>query len=835
MTREIKRPMLQDVDDLFLAKERLEAEIGERRKMEEALRETNARLDRMIETAHDGVVSIDEAGMVIAWNARAERMFGWSAAEAIGANLAEMIIPPEFRMAHNAGMRRYLAGSGQSQVFNRRLELYAVHRDGSHVPVELSIWPVTSSGKLSFSAFVRDLSERKRIEAATESRAGQIRLHRNMLLDLAKLDKANFNDALRHILSVTAATLGVERVGYWSLSPDRSSLSCEMLLLNSTGQVADDETGTTIHARDFPAYFSALGRSKPIIASDAAHHVDTMEFRTQYLPRFGISSMLDGSVWFRGVMVGVVCHEHVGPARVWTAEEVDFVSAIGTMVALSLERATRHTLVEALKHSEQRYRHVVDYAGEAIVVAQEGMIRFANPRCEEISGYPMEELQRIPFLKLVHPDDQRRIGGNYQRRLAGLPAEDHYAFRVVRNSGEILWLQLSAVRIDWEGKPATLNFLSDITENTLLQERLGETLMEREAILETAVVGIVFIQHGFVKWINSILEQRMLGFNKDELIGKRGENTFRSHDDWSRFLKACVPVLATGEVFETELQMKRKTGELFWCIFSGRAIDSADLERGSIWSLVDISERKRAEDEIRRALDQERELNELKSRFIAMTSHEFRTPLAAILSSTELLEDYGERMEKPERIELMSNVKVAVKRMTDMLDQVLLIGKVDAGRMEYNPQALKMEEFCRGVLSELTASAADARRVRLDFRGKIKHALLDPQLLRRILSNLLMNAIKYSPDGGDVILGVTSTKEEFTFVVTDHGIGIPRADHPRLFEAFHRARNIGNISGTGLGLSIVKRCVDLHGGTISFESEQAKGSRFEVRIPIKDE
>lgn len=835
MNRDGKRPALQEVDDLFLAKERLEAEVAERRRIEDSLRELGERLDRMIETAHDGVVSIDDAGKVIAWNSRAEKMFGWTAQEAVGGNLAELIIPPEFRMAHNAGMRRYLSGTGQSQVFNRRLELFAVHRDGSHVPVELSIWPVRSGGRQTFSAFLRDLSERKRIESATEARAGQIRLHRNMLLDLARLDKPVFADALRHMLSVSAATLGVERVGYWTLSPDQSSLTCEMLLVNSTGQVAENETGTTIVAREFPAYFSALGRSKPIIASDAAHHVETMEFAREYLPQFGITSMLDASVWFRGVMVGVVCHEHVGPARVWTAEEVDFVSSIATMIALSLERSTRHSLMEALKHSEQRYRHVVDYAGEAIVVAQEGMIRFANPRCEAISGYSMPELQSTPFLDLVHPEDRRRIGENYQKRLAGLPAEDHYAFRVVRKTGETVLLELSAVRIEWEGRPATLNFLSDITERSQLQQRLGETLMEREAILETAVVGIVFIQDGLVRWINSILEQRMLGYAKGELIGQHGESTFRSHEDWAGFLRDCVPVLERGEVFETELQMKRRDGSLFWCIFSGRAIDAQALDRGSIWSLVDIGERKRAEDDVRRALEQEKELNELKSRFVAMTSHEFRTPLAAILSSTELLEDYGDRMEKPERAELMSNVKVAVRRMTDMLDQVLLIGKADAGRMECNPQALKMQEFCRGLLAEVKAGATPSHKLALDFRSKVKHALMDPQLLRRILSNLLMNAIKYSPAGGEVVLSVTAGKGEFSFVVSDQGIGIPHADHPRLFEAFHRARNIGNISGTGLGLSIVKRCVDLHRGTIKFESEPGKGSRFEVRIPIQDE
>ena len=825
---------LRDIDELFEATERLEAEIIERRKAEELLREANERFSRMIENAHDAVVSIDEAGNVIAWNTCAEQIFGWSAQEAMGRKLAELIIPEEFRKAHSDGLHRVQAGA-DSQIFNRRLELRALHRSGRNIPVELSIWQVRSAAGQSFSAFIRDLSERKRAAGEAEARAAQIRLHRNVLLELARLDQSSFSDTLKQVLQASAATLGVERVSYWSYSPDQSEITRDMLVLNSCGEVVTGGTAASLRARDFPEYFSALGRGKPIVASEASRHVETSEFKDDYLPSHGITSMLDVSVWFRGAMVGVICHEHVGPQRVWTAEEVDFASAIATMVAMALQASTRHSLLQALRRSEQKYRHVVDYAGEAIAVAQHGMIRFANPKCAEISGYTLKELEAIPFLQLVHPEDRRRVGENYQKRLAGQSAEDHYSYRIVQKSGEIAWLQFSAARIEWEGEPAILTFLSDITERNRLQQRLGETLREREAILETAVVGIVFIQFGAIKWINPVLEQRMLGYAKAELIGRRGEDTFRNRDDWSRFLQACLPVMERGEGFETELQMRRKDGSLFWCIFSGRAIDPADLDKGSIWSLVDISERKRAEDEVRGALNKERELNELKSRFVAMTSHEFRTPLAAILSSVELLEDYASRLAESERAELTANVKNAVKRMTQMLDQVLLIGKVDADRLEYNPSALKIEEFCRGVLSEVRSSLSARHQLSFEFRGATRHAVLDPQLLRRILSNLLVNAVKYSPDGGRVSLDVVCTKNEVTFSVSDEGIGVPEADRPRLFEAFHRARNIGNISGTGLGLAIVKRCVDLHGGEINFTSEDGKGTCFVVRIPIGDE
>jgi PAS domain S-box-containing protein len=485
----------------------------------------------------------------------------------------------------------------------------------------------------------------------------------------------------------------------------------------------------------------------------------------------------------------------------------------------------------ALARSEERYRAVVEHANEGIVVAQDGRIRFGNRRAFELTGRTPEEAMSKPFLDMIHPDDRARVMNNYLRRIRGEPVENFYEFRVSRSDGSLRWLLISAVMIEWEGKPATLNFLSDVTEQVEMKENLQNTLAERSAILETSAVGIMFIQAGRIKWINPALEQSMLGYAQGEVIGRTGELAFRSHGDWSRFLSECTPRLSAGDTYEAEWQVVRKNGETWWCQMSGRALNPADLGEGTMWFFIDISARKRAEEEIRRALARERELSDLKTRFVSMTSHEFRTPLTAILSSVEILEDFSATMPEAERREVIGLIKSALKRMTGMLDQVLLIGRADSDKLEFKPGPLDVHAFCESLIAEIQR-AGDAR-IDLDFGtgGAGDRRLLDGKLLHQVLTNLLSNAVKYSPGGSVPRLQLSVFPAELEFRVTDQGIGIPVEDHARLFESFHRGRNVGNIEGTGLGLTIVQQCVRLHGGSVSFDSAPGRGTTFIVKLP----
>ncbi|MBD1805478.1 GAF domain-containing sensor histidine kinase [Microcoleus sp. FACHB-SPT15] len=236
--------------------------------------------------------------------------------------------------------------------------------------------------------------------------------------------------------------------------------------------------------------------------------------------------------------------------------------------------------------------------------------------------------------------------------------------------------------------------------------------------------------------------------------------------------------------------------------------------------------------DLRIKLEKEKELNELKSRFVSMTSHEFRTPLTTIMGSADLLEYYSDKWSKEKKQSHLQRIQNAVQHMTLLLDDVLLIGKADAGKLKFNPSPLDLKQFCLDLIEELQPNVSNHHSLTFVNHAQDIKANLDQKLLRHILSNLLSNAIKYSPDGGTVNFELFCQEGGLIFQIQDFGIGIPEKDLPHLFESFYRANNVGDIPGTGLGLAIVKRFVDFQDGKIAVESEVGVGTRFTVQIPF---
>ena len=252
---------------------------------------------------------------------------------------------------------------------------------------------------------------------------------------------------------------------------------------------------------------------------------------------------------------------------------------------------------------------------------------------------------------------------------------------------------------------------------------------------------------------------------------------------------------------------------------------------GAIGLAVDVTERQQTEEEMRRALAQEKELSELKSRFVSMTSHEFRTPLSTILSSAELLEFYLPEWSDDKKLEHLRRIQNAVLHMTQMLNDVLVLGRADVGKLEAAPRWCDVMSLCHDLIEEARMHARPNHQIILEIEGVPRHAWVDEKLIQQALGNLLSNALKYSPTGGRVHLRVAFGATEIVFAVSDQGIGIPPEDQEHLFGPFHRGRNVGNLAGTGLGLAIVKKAVDLHAGTIEAVSQDGVGTTFTVVLP----
>jgi PAS domain S-box-containing protein len=291
----------------------------------------------------------------------------------------------------------------------------------------------------------------------------------------------------------------------------------------------------------------------------------------------------------------------------------------------------------------------------------------------------------------------------------------------------------------------------------------------------------------------------------------------------------CVELaLQTGELQVFEYQLPRHDGTSYW---EARFAVSG---RDEVMVIVrDITKRKQAEEELRKTLEKEKELNELKSRFVSMTSHEFRTPLTTILSSSELLEFNRHRWTEEKQLTHLHRIQNAVHHLTQLLNDVLTLSKAEAGKVEFKPSPIELVPFCRELVEELQPSGVPTHEISFTHEGNdATVTVLDKRLLWHILGNLLSNAIKYSPEGSTVEFSLTQRRDRVVFKIKDYGIGIPAEDQPRLFESFHRAENVGTIQGTGLGLAIVKQCVDLHGGEMTVESVVGKGTTFVVSLPL---
>jgi signal transduction histidine kinase len=226
------------------------------------------------------------------------------------------------------------------------------------------------------------------------------------------------------------------------------------------------------------------------------------------------------------------------------------------------------------------------------------------------------------------------------------------------------------------------------------------------------------------------------------------------------------------------------------------------------------------------------ELSELKSRFFSLAAHEFRTPLTTILSSTELLEQYNHKLTPERKQQHFWRIKTSTKSMVQLLDEVLLVGKAEAGKLTFNPVPVNLSQLCASLVEEMQFSQGRQHAIDYVVGGIEASACLDEKLLRHALLNLLSNAIKYSPEGSPVGFELNFEGSQVRFVIRDEGIGIPPADRQRLFQSFQRASNVGTIPGTGLGLVVVKQAIDLHHGRIELDSAVGVGTTFTITLPL---
>ena len=356
---------------------------------------------------------------------------------------------------------------------------------------------------------------------------------------------------------------------------------------------------------------------------------------------------------------------------------------------------------------------------------------------------------------------------------------------------------------------------------------------------------IVTNKDGYIKWFNPAAE-RILGYKASEVIDictplmlhDQEEVALRA-EEFSRQLQQPVePGVETliikaklNLLNEYEWQYIRKDGSSLPVSLTVSAIRDANDITGYMGIAIDISQIKQAEAELRRALEKEKELNELKSRFVSLASHEFRTPLSAILSSVYLVSKYESADDVAKRGKHIQRIISSVNMLTDILNDFLSVGKIEEGKIQVRFSTFDTGKYIGNIIGEMEGLKKPQQQIYYAHHGAAQ-TYLDPTLLKHIVMNLVSNAIKFSPEGAIISIRSECSSTAFRLSVKDKGIGISEEDRQHLFQRFFRSEQVANIQGTGLGLHIVAKYTELMNGTISCNSAPEKGTEFLISIPF---
>ncbi len=767
-------------------------------KANQALTDTRDYLDKIINSIGDPIHVKDRQHRVILVNDAACKLFGRSREEILGRTAYEL-----FPSQENADISwqkdEEVFTTGEENV-NEEANTYAPGVIYT-VLVKKTLY-MDKSGNKFLVGVTRDITDRKRAEEALRESEER---YRQLSEDMPVFVSAFLPDGTVTYLNKTLAAwedlAPAEMIGrnfYEFLSPD------------------DQEKVRSI--------LGALTPQQPI---------ETHEQR--YLRRDG----------------RVVYHE-------WTNRAFfDVVGQPTRYQAVGLDITSRKQAEEALQESEIKYSLLINNANDSIIVAQDGLLKFVNPKTLSLLGvYSEQELIDRPFPQFIHPDDRSMVVENYRRRIANAAAPPRYAFRVVTPEGIVKWVEINATLIEWQGKPATLNLLTDITDRKKAEEALLGSEQRLMDIIDFLPDATFVIDRGgkVVAWNRAI--EAMTGILTKDMIGK-GDYEYALPFYGSRqpilidlILKADREIESKydhiekkGRVLNGEAYMPNMRGGSVYLMGSAAVLyDSAGNVFGAIESIRDITEQKQAEDLLIEAKEAAEAAARSKSDFLANMSHEIRTPLNAVLGLTGLLLNTDLNAQERDYVE---TVRSSGNTLLSVINEILDFSKIEGGKMELECLPFHLHE-CIAVAVDLVKAAADQKglvmKYGLDeaipayFKGDVTR-------LRQVLVNLLSNAVKFT-HAGTIEIYVTakpiqttnSRLYELHFSISDTGIGIPDEKLDRLFQSFSQvdSTTTRKYGGTGLGLAISRRLVELMGGEIWVVSRPKLGSTFHFTIPAEE-
>jgi PAS domain S-box-containing protein len=763
-------------------------------KSREELHEALEQFTTIFRTSPVAMIVTTKDGKVLQWNNAAERIFGWMGTEVLGK--PNPIVQNDRQ--EEAGEIRDMVMSGET-IVNRETE--RVCKNGQIVKVRFSATPYRN-GKdeiIGVLAIVEDITEQKNVE--------------NALIESEKNSTALMN-------SITESALLID-------------LNGRVISANKTISMRlEKENGDLIGKNIFDFFDKDVAEGRKIQLENVRQTKKPVTFVDE---RFGRT--IENTIY--PVLAG----------------KGDVVRA----AILGFDITEQRKNEEKIRLSEEKFRMMFENAASGMVlVTPDFSFVQVNPAFCKMVGYSEDYLIGKSFQDITHPEDksigQERITELLKSKIEKVQFEKRY----LHHDGSIVWgLVSSAVLYGVDNMP--FNIITQVVDITVQKNALA-ALKESEEKFSIAFnnssYAIILARLNTMEIIdvNKALID-LTGFSAEELKNNPA-SLAQLWEDPEEKINSINKLLEEKSILNKEIKLRRKNGEIRYCIIGSHVISINGVDY-VLSSIFDNTERKLVKTELEKyrnhleklveerteeidvinkqlqeALAKEKELNLLKSKFISTASHEFRTPLTSVLSSTELIQKYSSKW-SPEKINgHLNRIKNSVINLTKLMEDVIQINRWDSGKEELVPSNTDIYELCNDIFEEIEDYKKEKHSVTYNYNCGDRVYFIDGKQLRLILVNLLSNALKYSPDGGEVKLDVIEINKRIILKVRDQGIGIPDEDVSLLFETFHRGKNVDNIRGTGLGLSIVKNAVDLCNGTITVTSKIGEGTEFIIEIPI---
>jgi PAS domain S-box-containing protein len=517
--------------------------------------------------------------------------------------------------------------------------------------------------------------------------------------------------------------------------------------------------------------------------------------------------------------------------------------------------------------------------GIALLDSQGGVIK-SNRALQEMLGYNSQELQRF-LLEWLNLDEAGLDSVLFQQLLVG----KRYCYQREKcystQDRSLRWGRLTFSLVQGAGKKSTFVtcMVEDITELHHLKAEQQKAIAHEQAIKQQAIVAkqpeisqeqiasvqrldpesqqltalveqlgkilndilsstpeffFVYDQTGKYVYVNRAGAQA-LGLTQSDFISKTWQQLELPPEIMERLDAQRATVFTTGQPITDEASFSTVDGMRDYEYTISPISDIDSNPEAVVVTVRDITEQKRASVAVSEAMAKEEEFSALKSHFsyfASVITHELRNPINNIFACTKLIESHTQPETDENTLNYVQMIQVNVRRMNQLLNDLLLIKKVEAKELKLNPALLDLTEFCRELTEELQQGAGSRHKITFTTQEHCSPVCIDKKLLRHILTNLLLNAIKYSPEGGEVKLDVVCQEKQAIFRIQDSGTDIPQTDQEFMFKMFHEGSNVGAVAGSGLGLLIVKQCVDLQGGEIFVESEQGVGTTLTVTLPL---